>query len=79
MKIKVLGSGCARCRSLEQVTSKAVEDMGLDAEIEKVEDMRLIMGYGVMRTPALIINDKIILSGQVPDLGEMKEILNNNL
>ena len=61
------------------MTSKAVEDMGLDAEIEKVEDMRLIMGYGVMRTPALIINDKIILSGQVPDLGEMKEILNNNL
>ncbi len=79
MEIKVLGTGCARCRSLEKVTVQAVEDLGLDVKVEKEEDIRKIMAYGVMRTPALMINDKIVLSGQVPGLSEMKILLGSSV
>ena len=78
MKIKVLGTGCARCKSLEKVTIKAVEELNLDATVEKVEDIQKIMEYGVMRTPALVINEKVVLSGQVPKVSELKELLTNN-
>ena len=77
MQIKVLGTGCARCKSLEKVTRKAVEELSLDATVEKVEDIQKIMEYAVMRTPALVINEKVVLSGQVPKISEMKEILTN--
>ena len=79
MEIKVLGSGCARCKSLEKVTTKAVEELNLDAIVEKVEDIQKIMEYAVMRTPALVINEKVVLSGQVPKIAELKELLTNNL
>jgi small redox-active disulfide protein 2 len=75
MKIKVLGTGCARCKSLENLTLKAVEELNLDATVEKVEDIRKIMEYAVMRTPALVIDEKVVLSGQVPKLTEMKSLL----
>ena len=79
MEIKVLGSGCARCRSLEKITQKAIEELKLDATLEKVEDIQKIMEYAVMRTPALVINDKVVLSGQVPKVAEMKDLLTNNM
>ncbi len=79
MEIKVLGTGCARCKSLEKVTTKAVEEMNLDATVEKVEDIQKIMEYAVMRTPALVINEKVVLSGQVPKIAELKELLTINL
>lgn len=79
MEIKVLGTGCAKCKSLEQVTRKAMEELHIDAALEKVEDIRKIMEYSVMRTPALVINEKVVMSGHVPDLNELKELLNNNL
>jgi len=79
MEIKVLGSGCARCKSLEKVTTKAVEELNLDAIVEKVEDIQKIMEYAVMRTPALVINEKVVLSGQVPKIAELKELLTDNL
>ncbi len=79
MEIKVLGTGCARCKSLEKVTVQAVEDLGLDVKVEREEDIRKIMAYGVMRTPALMINDKIVLSGQVPGLSEMKILLGSSV
>ena len=77
MKIKVLGTGCAKCKALEKATRKAVDELHLDAGIEKVEDIQKIMEYAVMRTPALVVDDKVILSGQVPKVSHLKEILTN--
>jgi small redox-active disulfide protein 2 len=79
MQIKVLGTGCARCRSLEKITQKAVEELNLDATVEKVEDIQKIMEYAIMRTPALVINDKVVLSGQVPKVAQIKDLLTNNM
>lgn len=79
MEIKVLGTGCARCKSLEKVTRKAVEELSLDASVEKVEDIQKIMEYAVMRTPALVINEKVVMTGQVPKISELKDLLTNNL
>ncbi|MDX2430413.1 MAG: thioredoxin family protein [Bacteroides sp.] len=79
MEIKVLGTGCAKCKSLEKVTRKAVEELNLDASVEKVEDIQKIMEYAVMRTPALVINEKVVMSGKLPKVSELKELLTNNL
>jgi len=78
MNIKILGTGCSRCKALEQVTRNAVAEMGITADIEKVEDIVKIMNYGVMRTPVLVIDEKIALSGHVPSLTEVKEVLTKN-
>lgn len=75
MEIKVLGTGCAKCKTLERITREAVEELKLDATIEKVEDIQKIMEFGVMFTPALVIDGKVTLSGKVPKLKEMKKIL----
>ena len=79
MVIKVLGTGCARCKSLEKVTRKAVDELNLDASVEKVEDIQKIMEFAVMRTPALVIDEKVVLSGQVPKVSELKELITKNL
>lgn len=78
MNIKVLGPGCARCKTLEKLTRDAVAETGLQAEIEKVDDIYKIMSFGVMTTPALVINQKVVVSGRVPSLSEIKEILLKN-
>ena len=78
MEIKILGSGCARCQSLEKTTKEAITELGIDATVEKVEDIQKIMEYGVMRTPGLVVNEKVILTGQVPKLAELKELLTKN-
>jgi small redox-active disulfide protein 2 len=78
MKIKILGPGCARCKTLEKLTRDAVAETGVNAEIEKVEDIVKIMAYGVMNTPALVINEKVMLSGRIPSITEIKEILAKN-
>lgn len=78
MEIKVLGTGCARCKSLEKITTKAVNELNLNASVVKVEDIQQIMEYAVLRTPALVINEKVVMSGQVPKLTEMKELLTHN-
>jgi small redox-active disulfide protein 2 len=79
MKIKVLGTGCSRCKSLEKVTRTAVDELNLDAIVEKVEDIQKIMEYAVMRTPALVIDEKVILAGRVPKISELKELLTKNI
>lgn len=79
MEIKVLGTGCARCKTLEKATSKAVDELNLETKVEKVEDIQKIMEYAVMRTPALVINEKVVLSGQVPKIAELKELITKNL
>ena len=78
MEIKILGTGCARCKTLENHTWEAAKEMELNALIEKVEDIQKIMEYGILRTPGLVINNKVVLSGQVPGVQEMKEILEKN-
>jgi small redox-active disulfide protein 2 len=78
MEIKVLGTGCAKCKTLEKLTRVAVAEIGISAEIEKVEDIYKIMSMGVMQTPALVINEKVVHSGRLPSVAEIKEILIKN-
>lgn len=77
MNIKVLGTGCAKCKSLEKVTKEVVTELSLDATIEKVEDIAKIMEAGVMITPALLVDEKLIISGYVPSNKELKNLLTN--
>jgi small redox-active disulfide protein 2 len=78
MNIKILGTGCPKCKMLEKVTRQAVDELGIEATIEKVEDIVKIMAYNVMHTPVLIINEKIVLKGIVPGVSQVKEILIQN-
>ena len=77
MKIKILGTGCPNCKRLEANTQKAAEELGSDAVIEKVTDMGLIMAYGIMSTPALVVNEQVMSYGRIPDIAEIKAILSN--
>jgi len=65
MKIKILGTGCANCKKLEANAKTAVLKTGIDAKIEKVEDLKEILAYGVMRTPAIVVNEKVKSYGKV--------------
>lgn len=75
MDIKVLGTGCAKCKKLEKITKEAVEQLGVDATIEKVESVKDIMSYGVMSTPALVVDGIVKVKGQVPDVKTIMRIL----
>ena len=75
MNIKILGTGCTNCKNLEKVTIKALAELDINADVEKVEDIQRIISYGVMSTPALIINNQIAVKGRVPNLTELKEII----
>ncbi len=77
MEIKVLGPGCVKCRGLEHRTRKAVAELGLDAQVVKVDDLIEIMRYRVMRTPALVIENRVVMSGKLPTYTELKTILQN--
>ena len=75
MEIKVLGTGCTKCKKLEQLTRDVVSEMGIDATIEKVEDVLKIMQLGVMTTPALVVDGEVVLKGRLPSAKEIKELL----
>ena len=75
MIIKILGPGCANCVNLERVTRQAVADLGIDAQIEKVTDYGAILGYGVMSTPGLVVDEKVVLAGRVPTAAQVRELL----
>ena len=75
MKIKVLGTGCANCQRLERTVRNKVSEMKLDASIEKVEDIMQIISYGVRRTPALVIDEKVVFYGRIPSDKELTELL----
>lgn len=75
MEIKVLGSGCAKCQALEQVTSDALVSLGIDARIDHVTDEREIISYGVMSTPALVIDDEVVVAGRVPGPDKVRELI----
>ena len=75
MEIKVLGTGCTSCKSLEKLVTDAINKLGLQANVTKEEDIMKIMGYGVMRTPGLVIDEKVVLSGRLPSTKELQELL----
>lgn len=79
MEIKILGSGCSNCTKLEKITKEGIAQLGIEAEVEKVEDMQKIMSYGVMSTPALVINGVVKLVGKVPNKTKIIEILEKEL
>jgi len=74
-KIEILGTGCAKCHKLEEETRKAVEELGLDCQIDKVEDITKITAYGVMMTPALVVNGEVKTVGKLPSIEEIKKML----
>jgi small redox-active disulfide protein 2 len=78
MIIKVLGSGCPNCQKLEANTKEAVRELNLDAKILKVTDVREIMNYGIMSTPALVADEKVLSFGRIPDAEEIKRLLKQN-
>ena len=75
MEIKILGTGCPKCKTLEKITREVVEQNGIEATIIKVEDIVEIMKYGIMSTPALVIDEKVEIKGRVPSIDEIKKIL----
>ena len=79
MNIKVLGTGCTNCKNLEKAVRAAVEELAVNAVVEKEEDIRNIMKYGIMKTPGLVIDEKVVLSGRIPSAAELKEIILKNM
>ncbi len=75
MKLEILGPGCRRCQLLAENTKAAVAELGLEAEIVKVEDMRAILGYGVMSTPALVVDGQVRLAGHIATPRQIQELL----
>ncbi len=75
MEIKILGTGCPKCKTLEKVTREVVEQNGFEATVTKVEDIMDIMQYGVMSTPAIVVNEKVEIKGRVPSADEIKQVL----
>ena len=75
MVCKILGGGCSNCNRLEMNTKKALENLGIDAEVQKVTDMKDILVYGVMKTPALVVDEKVKVMGRVPKVKEIEKYL----
>ena len=76
MKLHVLGAGCDKCNRLAESTRAAATELGLDFELEKITDMLRYAEFGVMVTPALVIDGKVAVTGRVPSVGELKTMLN---
>ena len=75
--IKILGTGCPNCNQMEKIVQAVITQLNLDIKIEKVEDIQEIMKYNIMSTPAIVIDEKVVLKGRVPSLAEAKELLEN--
>ena len=74
-KLQILGTGCAKCVKLAQVTENAAESLGLPFQIEKVTEIQKIMQFGVMMTPALVVDGVVKVSGRVPSVDEVREMI----
>jgi small redox-active disulfide protein 2 len=79
MKIKVLGPGCARCQQLKKTTREVVKELGIDAEIEDVKDIKKIMEHPILTTPGLVIDEKLVCSGRVPTKAEVTTFITTAL
>lgn len=75
MEIKVLGTGCPKCQQLEEMVKKTIQELGIEASVIKVDDIQKIISYGVIRTPALVINEHVVLSGRLPSVEELKKLI----
>lgn len=75
MVIKILGPGCMNCQKLEALAKRAVEELGIDAEIVKVSDYADIMAYGIMSTPGLVVDEQVKIAGRVPSYEDVKTVL----
>lgn len=75
MKVQILGTGCPKCKKLAELTVQATEELGLELELEKVTEVAKIMDFGVMSTPALAIEGKVVLAGHLPSYEKVKELL----
>lgn len=74
-QVKILGSGCAKCNQLADAVKAVIAAEGLDASVEKVEDIQQIVGYGVMSTPGLVVDGRVVCSGRLPSNDEIREML----
>jgi len=72
MEIKILGTGCQKCKTLEKMTAEVVTENNFEANITKVEDIMDILKYGIIATPGLVINEKVVVSGRLPSKDEIK-------
>ncbi len=77
MQIKILGPGCARCNQLEKTTREVVKELGIDASIEEVKDIKKIMEYPILTTPGLVVNEELVCSGRVPNKAEVAQFIIN--
>jgi small redox-active disulfide protein 2 len=75
MVIKILGTGCPNCQKLEANAKQALEELKMESAVEKVTEIADIMSYGVMSTPALVVNEEVKVSGRIPDVSEIKTML----
>jgi small redox-active disulfide protein 2 len=75
MQLLILGTGCAKCAKLYEATEQAAQSLGLQYELEKVTDLKQIMAFGVMTTPALVVDGQVKVSGKVPAMDEIKTML----
>jgi small redox-active disulfide protein 2 len=74
-KIKILGSGCAKCNQLLEAVKAVIAAEGIDASVEKVEDIQQIIAYNVISTPALVVDEQVLSKGRIPSDNELKELL----
>lgn len=79
MKIKILGTGCARCQQLEKTAREIVKELGIDATIEEVKDIKKIMEYPILTAPGLVVNEKLVCSGRVPTKAEVTTFITTAL
>ena len=75
MRIEILGTGCAKCKATEKVVKKAVEELGIQAEVVKIEDLQEIVNRGVMMTPAVVVDGEVKIVGHTPTVDEIKKII----
>jgi len=74
-KIEILGAGCAKCKKLHEMTQEAASQLKLECDIQYITDLQKIMAYGVMMTPALVVDGKVVISGKVPSMDDLKNII----
>jgi len=79
MKIKVLGSGCALCHQLEETAKEVVKELGIDAEVEEIKDIKKIVEYPILTTPGLVIDERLVCSGRVPTKAELATFITTAL
>lgn len=78
MNIKILGTGCPKCKQTESVVRQAIAETAVDSTVEKVEDIEKIIEYNVLTTPAVVIDGRVVIKGRVPTLAELKTLLTTN-